>query len=219
MRLSLPQRPRCKVVIGKISGGANHGKIAYDASLGFEIRSDSYKMVKSIYKDIKDIVDGIGHENEVELNIKTISNLKAARLKFNHPLVKNSAAILGASLGFLRWNFRPAKIFMGDGGAMFLGFSLATLGLKLRLPEIDASVRWLVPILVLGVPIFDTSLDLCSAGLLSFIVFNVYEFTDFFQNLRQNLSWRHALYIGVACGIIYDKFYGALQVVLGGGAA
>ncbi len=98
MRLSLPQRPRSKVVIGKISGGANHGKIAYDASLGFEIRSDSYKMVKSIYSDIKDIVDGIGHESEVGLNIKTISNLKAARLKFNHPLVKSAAAVLD-SLG------------------------------------------------------------------------------------------------------------------------
>jgi acetylornithine deacetylase/succinyl-diaminopimelate desuccinylase-like protein len=98
MRLSLPQRPRSKVVIGKISGGANHGKIAYDATLGFEIRSDSYKMVKSIYNDIKDIVDGIGHENEVDLNIKTISNLKAARLKFNHPLVKSAAAVLD-SLG------------------------------------------------------------------------------------------------------------------------
>jgi len=98
MRLSLPQRPRCKVVIGKIAGGANHGKIAYDASLGFEIRSDSYKMVKSISSDIKDIVDGIGHENEVDLNIKTISNLKAARLKYNHPLVKSSAAVL-ESLG------------------------------------------------------------------------------------------------------------------------
>ena len=98
MRLSLPQRPRSRVVIGKISGGANHGKIAYDATLGFEIRSDSYKMVKSIFNDIKDIVDGIGHENEVDLNIKTISNLKAARLKFNHPLVKSSAAVL-ESLG------------------------------------------------------------------------------------------------------------------------
>ena len=96
MRLSLPQRPRSKVVVGKISGGANHGKIAYDASLGFEIRSDSYKMVKSIYNDIKDIVDGIGHESEVHLDIKTISNLKAARLKFNHPLVKSAAAVLEA---------------------------------------------------------------------------------------------------------------------------
>jgi len=98
MRLSLPQRPRSRVVIGKISGGANHGRIAFDATLGFEIRSDSHKMVKTIYNDIKDIVDGIGHENEVGLSMKTISNLKAARLKFNHPLVKSAAAVL-QSLG------------------------------------------------------------------------------------------------------------------------
>ena len=96
MNLRLSQRPRSRIVIGKIYGGANHGKIAYKANLGFEIRSDSYKMVKSIYNNIRDIVEGINHENEVDLNIKTISNLKAARLKFNHPLVKNSAAVLEA---------------------------------------------------------------------------------------------------------------------------
>ena len=96
MNLRLSQRPRSRIVIGKIYGGANHGKIAYKANLGFEIRSDSYKMVKSIYNNIRDIVEGINHENEVDLSIKTISNLKAARLKFNHPLVKNSAAVLEA---------------------------------------------------------------------------------------------------------------------------
>ncbi len=96
MNLRLSQRPRSRIVIGKISGGANHGKIAYKANLGFEIRSDSYKMVKSIYNNIRDIVEEINHENEVDLNVKTISNLKAARLKFNHPLVRNSAAVLEA---------------------------------------------------------------------------------------------------------------------------
>jgi len=98
MNLRLAQRPHSRIVLGKIAGGVNHGKIAYEATLGFEIRSDSYKMVKAIYNSIKDIVDGIGHENEVELNMRTLSNLKASRLKFNHPLVKSSAAIL-ESLG------------------------------------------------------------------------------------------------------------------------
>ncbi len=69
-----------------------------------------------------------------------------------------AAAVFGASLGFLRWNFSPAKIFMGDGGAMFLGFMLATLGIKLRYPAPAFAVSWLVPVLVLGVPIFDTTL-------------------------------------------------------------
>jgi UDP-GlcNAc:undecaprenyl-phosphate GlcNAc-1-phosphate transferase len=69
-----------------------------------------------------------------------------------------AAAILGASLGFLRWNFNPAKIFMGDGGAMFLGFMMATLGLKLRFPELPQTTSWMIPVLILGFPIFDTTL-------------------------------------------------------------
>lgn len=69
-----------------------------------------------------------------------------------------AAAVLGASTGFLRWNFKPAKIFMGDGGAMFLGFLMATLGLKLRLDHANHWAGWLAPLLILGVTIFDTTL-------------------------------------------------------------
>src|SRR2546430_9922377 len=69
-----------------------------------------------------------------------------------------AAAVLGAATGFLRWNFKPAKIFMGDGGAMFLGFLMATLGLKLRLENSNHLSAWLAPVLILGVTIFDTTL-------------------------------------------------------------
>src|ERR1700719_4381074 len=69
-----------------------------------------------------------------------------------------AAAVLGAAAGFLRWNFKPAKIFMGDGGAMFLGFLMATLGLKLRLDHANHLSGWLAPLLILGVTIFDTTL-------------------------------------------------------------
>ncbi len=69
-----------------------------------------------------------------------------------------AAAVLGAATGFLRWNFKPAKIFMGDGGAMFLGFLMATLGLKLRLNQPMPLAGWLAPILILLVPVFDTTL-------------------------------------------------------------
>jgi UDP-GlcNAc:undecaprenyl-phosphate/decaprenyl-phosphate GlcNAc-1-phosphate transferase len=68
------------------------------------------------------------------------------------------AAALGSALGFLRWNFNPAKIFMGDGGAMLLGFLMATLGLKIRPEGVAFPANWLVPVLILGVPIFDTTL-------------------------------------------------------------
>src|SRR6476661_3358317 len=82
-----------------------------------------------------------------------------------------AAAVLGASTGFLRWNFKPAKIFMGDGGAMFLGFLMATLGLKLRLDHANHVSGLLAPLLILGVTIFDTTLVTISRsrrGLLPF---------------------------------------------------
>jgi UDP-GlcNAc:undecaprenyl-phosphate GlcNAc-1-phosphate transferase len=69
-----------------------------------------------------------------------------------------AAAVMGAALGFLCWNFNPAKIFMGDGGAMFLGFLMATLTLKLRMTGTSRVADWLVPVLLLGVPIFDMAL-------------------------------------------------------------
>lgn len=69
-----------------------------------------------------------------------------------------AAAVMGAALGFLRWNFKPAKIFMGDSGAMLLGFLMATLGVKLRPLALHHRLLWIVPVLILGVPVFDTTL-------------------------------------------------------------
>jgi tripeptide aminopeptidase len=94
LRLRMPQKPRSRVIIGKTSGGVKHGAIAYNATLGFEIQSTSDKMVKSIFNDIKDIVSGTGHEFEVNLKLKTISNVHASNIKFNHPLVKNVVAVM-----------------------------------------------------------------------------------------------------------------------------
>jgi len=82
-----------------------------------------------------------------------------------------AAATLGAAAGFLRWNFKPAKIFMGDGGAMFLGFLMATLGLKLRFEHSTNLASWLAPVLILSATIFDTTLVTISRsrrGLLPF---------------------------------------------------
>lgn len=129
MSLHLPQRPHSRIVIGKIAGGANHGKIAYEATLGFEIRSDSYKMVKSIYGNIKDIVDGIGHENEVALNLKTISNLKAARLKYNHPLVKSAAAVMQGL------DIKPISKSTESALSIFLSYKIPALTLGITFGE------------------------------------------------------------------------------------
>jgi UDP-GlcNAc:undecaprenyl-phosphate GlcNAc-1-phosphate transferase len=67
-----------------------------------------------------------------------------------------SAAVFGATFGFLRHNFYPARIFMGDSGAMLLGFVLATVSVQ-GLLKTASTVTLFLPLLVLAVPILDTS--------------------------------------------------------------
>src|SRR6202161_4903222 len=118
-----------------------------------------------------------------------------------------AAAVLGAATGFLRWNFKPAKIFMGDGGAMFLGFLMATLALTLRADNVAFPLNWLVPILILAVPIFDTTLVSISRsrrGLLPFASPG----KDHSAHRLANLGMGHrgavlAMYVGaIVCGTI-----------------
>jgi UDP-GlcNAc:undecaprenyl-phosphate/decaprenyl-phosphate GlcNAc-1-phosphate transferase len=73
-----------------------------------------------------------------------------------------SAALMGACLGFLLYNLNPARIFMGDAGSLFLGFTLAAVGIKLRFPQGVQIVTWMVPVLILGLPLFDTTLVIIS---------------------------------------------------------
>jgi UDP-GlcNAc:undecaprenyl-phosphate/decaprenyl-phosphate GlcNAc-1-phosphate transferase len=67
-------------------------------------------------------------------------------------------AVTAATLGFLRYNFPPARIFLGDAGSLALGFLLAALGLKLDLVGPAGFARSVIPVLILGVPLFDTVL-------------------------------------------------------------
>jgi UDP-GlcNAc:undecaprenyl-phosphate GlcNAc-1-phosphate transferase len=69
-----------------------------------------------------------------------------------------AVAVMAACIGFLIYNWNPATIFMGDSGSLFLGFVLASIGIKLRFPDNTAIVTWMIPLLVLAVPIFDTTL-------------------------------------------------------------
>jgi UDP-GlcNAc:undecaprenyl-phosphate GlcNAc-1-phosphate transferase len=69
-----------------------------------------------------------------------------------------AAALVGACVGFLRHNLNPATIFMGDTGSLFIGFVLAALAIKLRFLGNEPVITWMVPVFVLAVPIFDTTL-------------------------------------------------------------
>lgn len=67
-------------------------------------------------------------------------------------------ATAGCAAGFLRHNAHPARIYMGDAGALFFGFVIAYLGLKLNLQDTPRPSSFLVPILVCSVAVLDTTL-------------------------------------------------------------
>lgn len=67
-----------------------------------------------------------------------------------------TAALAGAAVGFLKYNFHPAKIFMGDTGSMFLGFMLAGISVTGAVKSV-ATIALIVPIFALGLPILDTT--------------------------------------------------------------
>ena len=66
------------------------------------------------------------------------------------------AALVGASIGFMPYNLNPAKMFMGDTGATFLGYILATMSIQ-GLFKYYAVISFVVPFMILGLPIFDTA--------------------------------------------------------------
>ncbi|MDR7856957.1 MraY family glycosyltransferase [Tissierella sp.] len=88
--------------------------------------------------------------------ISSISLMIVAHTFGYSSVVIMSAALAGACLGFLPFNFNPAKIFMGDTGAMFLGFMLAAISIEGVMKSV-ATIAVIAPILILGVPIFDTT--------------------------------------------------------------
>ncbi len=73
-----------------------------------------------------------------------------------------AVVVAGASLGFLIWNKSPARIYMGDSGSLFLGVLIATLAIRLK-PDTESTVAsFATPVLLLAVPILDTSVAVIS---------------------------------------------------------
>jgi UDP-GlcNAc:undecaprenyl-phosphate GlcNAc-1-phosphate transferase len=73
-----------------------------------------------------------------------------------------AVVVAGASLGFLIWNRSPARIYMGDAGALFLGVLIATLTIRLKPDTESIFASFATPVLLLAVPILDTSVAVIS---------------------------------------------------------
>lgn len=101
------------------------------------------------------LIDGLDGLAVGVSSIASMSLLAMTLISNNPNVAILTAAVAGAGFGFLPYNFNPAKIFMGDTGALFLGFILACISVEGFL-KLSAIISFAVPILVLGLPIFDT---------------------------------------------------------------
>lgn len=81
--------------------------------------------------------------------------LVVALLQGDQTIAFMLAALIGSLLGFLRYNWHPARIYMGDTGAMFIGLILGAAAMIGKYPS-DHPVSLLTPVFILGIPIFDT---------------------------------------------------------------
>ena len=81
--------------------------------------------------------------------------LVVALLQGDQTIAVMLVALLGSLLGFLRYNWHPARIYMGDTGAMFIGLLLGAMTMIERYPS-DHPLSLLTPVFILGIPIFDT---------------------------------------------------------------
>ena len=100
------------------------------------------------------LIDGLDGLSAGVSGIATATIMVLSIMMGNYSVALICAVLLGSIIGFLFFNFHPASIFMGDTGALFLGFALATLSI---LGYKQATiVSLLVPILILGVPLSDT---------------------------------------------------------------
>ena len=102
------------------------------------------------------LIDGL---DGLAVGISTIAAITLAYVSFSfgrNETLLLSLMLIGANIGFLPYNFNPAKIFMGDTGALFLGFILAAISIEGALKSATA-IAIFIPLIALGLPIFDTT--------------------------------------------------------------
>ena len=124
-----------------------------------------------------------------------------------------SAALGGAVLGFLLYNFNPATIFMGDSGSMFLGFTLATTSMMGSSIQGSTTVALLVPVLSLGVPVMDTLFAMVRRILERRPIFSPDRGHIHHRLLDLGLTHRRAVLILYAVSVLLTG--GAITVALG----
>lgn len=106
------------------------------------------------------LIDGIDGLSVGVCTISSIALLIIAAIVSEFNVMVITAAVAGACIGFLPYNINPAKMFVGDTGATFLGFVLSALSIQ-GMFKTYAILSLAIPFLILGLPIFDTAFAVC----------------------------------------------------------
>ncbi|TLY29677.1 MAG: hypothetical protein E6K56_07935 [Ignavibacteria bacterium] len=114
------------------------------------------------------LIDGLDGLASGIAVIASITICAISCLSQHYAIAMISLALAGALIGFLKYNFNPARIFLGDSGSLFLGFSLALLSIQSSTKG-STAFAILVPLLALGLPIMDTLLSMIRRMLKSLV--------------------------------------------------
>ena len=107
------------------------------------------------YTNIFNLIDGLDGLASGIAFIASVTLTVLSLLRGQVDAATLAIAIAGSTLAFLKYNFHPASIFLGDSGALLLGFALATISL-LSVTRISSLTTIIVPLVVAGIPIIDT---------------------------------------------------------------
>ena len=146
------------------AGADSHANLILSAGVGYLITVFWIVGITNAV-NLMDGLDGLaaGSVAIMSLSLAYIAYIHGARIG-SMPVCIAFVAVAGGCLGFLPFNFSPAKTFMGDGGALYLGYMLAVLSVVSPLKRATV-VGALIPMLTLAVPIFDTLLAMLRRAL------------------------------------------------------
>ena len=94
LEIPIPRRPRTSIVLGSIHGGTGYGKMATNAALRFEIRSESAEMALNLRDQIDHIVAEVSSNTGAEISFDVFAQRKPGGIPFTHPLVKNATEVM-----------------------------------------------------------------------------------------------------------------------------
>ncbi|NUL83070.1 MAG: undecaprenyl/decaprenyl-phosphate alpha-N-acetylglucosaminyl 1-phosphate transferase [Armatimonadetes bacterium] len=159
---------------------------------------------------IDGLAAGVGAIAGMTLALLALQTANATNQPYPHWLIAiAAAAITGSAAGFLRHNFNPATVFMGTGGAQFLGFMLASLSI-LGAFKAAAAFSILVPVLVFGLPLLDAAVVVVRRALSGQPIAQADKRHIHHQLLERGLNQRQAVIVLYAVAAAF----GALALLL-----